>query len=212
MFGCVRSAALYGGTQHGKREMSLERKIENYRVTIRGTRPILQHRWVEVGREELPRRGKVVRDTPAVEAERSLYRNANGELFQPSSHIEGAMTKAAIDFRMEGKGRRSYRDAVKAAIVVEPLEIVHKNQKWVVDTRMAVIHAARGAHVNVSRGRLDEWELDFTIMNMDPSTISESTAREVLAAAGQFNGIGDYRPKFGLFDVTSFVKVNGGTT
>lgn len=174
--------------------------IERYRVIIRGTRPLLQHRFVVAGG-----RRSTTWPTPDAEAESGLYRNEAGVIYEPSSHIEGSLTKAAGEFKVPGKARKSYREFVTSGLLVEPEQIPHKNQTWVTDARLVVVPATRG-RVMRGRPRLNEWGLEFSLVNLDPANLTQPQIREILEAAGQFKGIGDYRPKFGLFEVLSFEK------
>jgi hypothetical protein len=53
------------------------------------------------------------------------------------------------------------------------------------------------------RPRFDDWELDFTILVHD-ERIDPLKVEQVLENAGKYHGIGDYRPRYGLFEITSF--------
>lgn len=45
-----------------------------------------------------------------------------------------------------------------------------------------------------------KWELEFTL-NYLPSMLNEQQVQDVAALAGQVAAIGDYRPKYGRFEV-----------
>ena len=98
------------------------------------------------------------------------------------------------------QGRRTFRDAVRASVVVDPLEIPIEPQSWVVDQRSAVVQRAR---ILRARPRWDNWTLKFTVQVSDPR-VSANDLKQFLEEAGRTVGIGDYRPKFGLFEVTEF--------
>jgi hypothetical protein len=51
------------------------------------------------------------------------------------------------------------------------------------------------------RPRMEKWSLDFSITIWDKNIKKEDISK-ILNYAGQFVGIGDYRPKFGRFIVT----------
>jgi len=172
---------------------------ERYRVKIKGIRPILFNRFYEV--EKTKKRG--ARRDPKEEARLSLYLDKEKNICTPSIHIEGALIKAAADYKMPGKGRKTFKDAVRSGLIVEPELIVHKNQEWVVDRRPAVVQRSR---IMRSRARLDDWELEFNILVFD-ERITKSILREFLETAGRYMGLGYYRPKFGLFKIMEFEKV-----
>ena len=64
-----------------------------------------------------------------------------------------------------------------------------------VDARTVVISRAR---VIRTRPVFPDWSLKFT-MDYDNSVFDEDQVKEFLSAAGQYCGIGDYRPEFGRF-------------
>jgi hypothetical protein len=175
---------------------------QTYRATIRGKKPLLQHRFnVETNMGDKPKRG-AARPSADAEAEASLYKNGDDVICEPSSHIEGALITASKDMIL--KGRRSFRDTFKAGITVEPEMIPLSNQAWKTDSRMVVMPTTRG-HVVRSRPRFENWELTFDITVTDPN-INEGILGEALKSAGRYIGIGDFRPKFGTFEVTSFKR------
>lgn len=53
------------------------------------------------------------------------------------------------------------------------------------------------------RPRFDDWELDFEIHVLDEQ-IKPDVVNGILTDAGQYVGIGDYRPKYGRFMITKF--------
>jgi len=115
------------------------------------------------------------------------------------------MVKEAVNHKLAGK--KTYKDAFKAGVFVRPDLIPHKNQAWTIDKRTAVIGTSR---IWRCRPQFDDWELDFTIEIRD-ERIQPALVKEVLTLAGLYVGIGDYRPRFGLFEVTRF-DVQGETT
>lgn len=177
--------------------------IETYSVAIRGLRPLLMHRFE--GGEGAARKKRGTIPAPEEEARNALYKKDDGTIFVPSMWIEGALTNAAKDFKM--MGRRTFRDAVRASVVVDPLEIPIEPQTWVVDQRSAVVQRAR---ILRARPRWDNWLLKFTVQVSDPR-VSQNDLKQFLEEAGRTVGIGDYRPKFGLFEVSEFIATSPPT-
>ena len=173
-------------------------------VSIEGIRPLLMHRFPEeVANEKIQKRTGAHDDSK--EAEISLYRHSDGTIYQPAEHIEGAIKQAAKDFRITGKRSRSYSVLVQAQVEVEPRAIPHKNQKWVTDARSVVLSATRGRIMRY-RPRFDIWALDFKLVVNDDQ-IPVEVLKGILEHAGNHEGIGDYRPKYGRFIVTRFVEL-----
>ncbi len=175
------------------------KKIE---IEITGIAPLLQHRFPteEFGENKSKAKKKVY--NPTEEAEKSLYKNPKGEIYQPSEHIYQSMIKASTDFKYEGK--KTYKDVITSGVIVEPEEIPLISGKYEIDARPVVIQRAR---VMCWRPRFNKWSLKFTITILDDENISLPVVKEILEKAGATKGIGDYRPRFGRFMVTSFKEV-----
>ena len=168
------------------------------KVTIKGVVPLLQHRYPSEKEETKIMKVRGARDY-SKEAELALYRDEVGTIYQPAEHILGALIKAAVDFKITGRGKKTYKDLIKSAIVISPDAIPHKNKKWEVDRRMVVIQRSR---IMRERPRFDNWELSFEIETLDEQ-LPLSALKEILDQAGKV-GIGDFRPRFGRFIVTEF--------
>lgn len=170
-------------------------------VTIRGIASLLQHRFPD---DAKPDNGEAVRvggkRDYSDQVEKALYRNPDGSIYQPASHIEGAMVKAATKFQIGGRGKKTYKDLFKSGIVVGPEAIPLKFETQTVDRRSVIINRGR---IMRERPKFDTWELNFEITIMDDQ-LPVKVVNQVLVEAGQYQGIGDYRPKFGRFMVTKF--------
>lgn len=74
-----------------------------FNVTIKGISPLLQHRFAEE-KLTMPKKrsgDKLFTADEKVEiAKQYLYVDHKGKVSQPSSHIEGAMIKAATELKM----------------------------------------------------------------------------------------------------------------
>ena len=172
------------------------------KTKIVGIAPLLQNRFPdEEHKENESKRGKkVYKDDD--EAKKRLYIDGK-VVYQPANHIESSMIKATVGGGFKISGRKTYKDAFKGGIFVNPSKIPHKNKKWVNDRQPVVVNRARIMRV---RPRFDKWELEFTIECID-DRISESVIKEVLEYAGLYCGIGDMRPRYGRFKVTKFQKI-----
>lgn len=139
--------------------------------------------------------------TPEQACEESIYRFKN-EIVQPGVHIEKAMEKMAANVTWEGHGKKTYKDLVKAFVTVDPPFIKHKNPEWEVYSCPVVIKATKG-RIMRHRPMFTDWELEFDLIVKNPE-LKMKHLEGILRAAGEFNGLGDNRPKFGQFEVTKF--------
>lgn len=108
------------------------------------------------------------------------------------------MVKSASDFKFAGK--KTYKEVFKSGIFVDPLLIRHMKTDWHVDKQSVVVQRAR---ILRCRPHFDEWELKFQITLRD-DRIQPAIVREILESAGKYVGIGDYRPRYGLFEIVKF--------
>jgi len=162
-------------------------------VSIKGIAPLLFHRFVEgLGGKPDPN----ISDREI--AEQSLYLDEDKKVYTPNDHIERSLQKAGTQFKF--KGRKTYLDFIKSGVFVRPDAIIHKNQEWVADKRDVVIKTSRIMRI---RPRMDNWELDFTMDVTNPD-VDLKELNKILIYAGQYIGIGDYRPKFGRFLVSKY--------
>lgn len=163
---------------------------------IRGTRPLLMNAFNSDSDEGASKKGRIYDDLE--EAQKRLYLDSTGQVCQPAIHLEACMTKSATDFKFTG--RKTYKDVIKSGVFVNPLMIPHKKADWAVDRQNAVVNRAR---IVRCRPRLDDWELEFVIILRD-DRVQHLVVKQIIEDAGKYVGIGDYRPRYGLFEVLKF--------
>ena len=186
----------------------------NVSVSVKGTAPLLQHRFPMPNYKSMGKGGKKV--TGAVdyteEWREYFYSNGDGEIYQPAVHFESTMIKAAVNFKITGKRGKTYKDLFKSAVFVSPEMIPHDikipdeldedgDKPLYLDLRPVVVNRARVVRIRPAFS--PGWKLEFEIECLDDQ-INESLLQDVLDYAGKTVGIGDYRPRFGRFDVIKF--------
>ena len=186
-------------------------------VSVTGTAPLMQHRYPLPDFATVTHGGKRSSGEKdySQEWKEYLYVDSRGMIYQPSSHFEGAMLKAAGQFKIKGKRGKSFKDLFKGFIVVTPDQIPHNiampdeldldaDKQLYVDMRPVVVMRARVVRMRpVFKAG---WELSFCIEVTDDE-IPNDLLLDVLTSAGKSVGIGDYRPKFGRFMVSHFEVV-----
>jgi len=182
-------------------------------VEVEGTAPLLQHRFPVPELSEMSKGG--TRSTGAkdyTQEWRAYFYEAGGQIVQPSAHFEGALVKAAINFKVAGKRGRSYKDLFKASVFCAPDAIpfgvsvpddldADADKPLYLDVRPVVVQRSRV--VRIRPAFKAGWKLAFTIEVIDDE-VQPELLHDVLALAGKTVGIGDFRPKFGRFMVTRF--------
>lgn len=171
---------------------------EVYSVEIKGLKPYLMHAFKGDNGTESKKRG--AHPTIEQDCEEALYRMTDKTIFVPSLQLEASMKNASKDYKF--KGRSSYWGLVTAAVSVEPLEIPIEPQHFEPFVTGVVINDAR---IMKGRPMFKNWSLKFNIAVTD-ERLKEAQLNEILKEAGQSRGIGDWRPKFGLYEITSWKK------
>jgi hypothetical protein len=190
-------------------------------ATIRGIAPLLHHKFpldTLAGLMDGANRKSGSKDY-SLEWMDTMYTSSDGQwLVQPASHIEGALTNAGAQFRVKGSRTKTYRQLMRAYVIVAPDEIVHgwngtplavpdatllRTPTEALEVNIQRVIVSRSA---VARARLQinaGWELSFEIQVNDEQ-IRPDVLRTILDEAGHAIGIGDFRPRFGRFTVVHF--------
>jgi hypothetical protein len=189
-------------------------------AVISGTAGLLQHAFGQASMATLQENAKKQTGTPdySLEWMSTMYTTRDGLLYQPASHIEGALQRAASGFKQKGKGGKTWKDAVKAYAYVLPDEIPHLRDGECVPAPTADLlkHPTEYLSVSIMRVKVQRaavarsrlliapgWQLAFTIQVQDDQ-LRPDVVRPILEEAGRAVGIGDYRPRYGRFEVAEF--------
>ncbi len=188
--------------------------LNELEVTINGTAPILLHNGqlddplnahTKALKEVSSKRKKTNEDhaeMSRLEWIGSLYVDGDGYVAIPDSVIEssviggakkselGTAFKSAVfckdtSYRLEYGGRR------------KALEL------WG-DEKFRDVRGVRVGQSRVmrTRPRFDQWSLSFTML-FDDEQVNKSDVVKAIEDAGRMVGIGDFRPKFGRFEVAA---------
>ncbi len=177
--------------------------MTKYRVKVQGAEKsaLLMNRFSVEPTTTKKSRGKKVY-IPEEEAEKKTYRTEDGKLYLPSTHFKACMVKAASDFVM--KGKKTYKEYVKAGVLIEESEIILDQQEYEIHEEPVVIQRAR---VMSWRPKFKEWSCEFTLEIIDEEMVNSTTLKEILVTAGKYKGVGDHRPEYGRFEVVEFTKI-----
>lgn len=173
--------------------------MERYEVGIKGMKPLLMHAPYGIGDTPKLRRGEHL--DHEVEAESYLYKDAEGNICIPAVNIKACIREAGRNYKVSGR-RTTFAAMIRAAIDIKPFpDVPLEHNTWRVDVRPVVIQRSK---ILRARPCFDEWELEFEIINNDPTVVHSDTLEKIMKDAGRYYGLGDFRPEFGLFEVTKF--------
>ena len=189
--------------------------MQKFKITLSSTSPYMQHRMDDISLAEWEKkRGNIierpeVNHTDAVRAEYHCYRNEQGHCYIPSAHIKCALIEAGklVKGKM-GNASRSMKNIVAGMFLVTPEEILLPDYDKI-DKRSAVNQAVK-ARVITIRPKWSGWSGSI-ILNVKNDTITQETVQNIVQHAGDFIGIGSYRPthsgEFGCFEITDIKKL-----
>ena len=132
-----------------------------------------------------------------IEASKRLYENEAGIICQPAKHLEPEIYESAEMMKMPSLS------IYRSSVLITPELIPHKNQNWEVDEQVVRVDDIREIRY---RPKFNNWALDFRL-NTTQDRLSHLAIKMVLAHAGYHIGVGDGRPRFGLFQIIKFAEV-----
>jgi len=181
--------------------------MTEYKVKLIGKTPYMQHKMNDVDLETWEKkRGRIIERAEVHEDDekRALYHmyiDDDGKPFIPSEQLIGSFINAGSFIKSKvGNSKKSMKNIVAAMFDILPMKI-KLTTSWTIDKRSAVNKNIK-ARVIVLRPRWEEWEAEFTLI-VDNDTITKETIRTIIEYAGQYVGIGSFRPtnngRFGRF-------------
>jgi len=191
--------------------------MKKYKVRIvnKEGSPYMQHRMDDQKLEEWEQNRKLIIENPdvakedAVRAEFHSYQDKDG-FYLPTEQIKGSLIGAGGMVKSKvGNARKSMKNIVAAMFFIKE-EKLRLPKNYIIDKRSAVNKNIK-ARVICIRPKWMTLDVEFTLM-VDNDTITLPTIKEILTNAGQYIGIGSYRPTnngwFGRFDVKEIKAIS----
>ena len=177
------------------------------RISLTGISDILFHRWncESIDEKAKAAKGSAAKKTDNIES--YVYRNDAGEICIPGEYLRMSIIMAS-KFRQDPRSpRKSMMDLMKAAVVaLTPLASTNKSTWDYEDARRVTIQ--RAGITRVRPALKSGWTAAFEIMVNLPEYISPAILHSVTNDAGRLVGLGDFRPTYGRFLVSSFAVTN----
>ncbi len=183
--------------------------MQKYRITIEGITPYMQHRMDDQTLAAWEKNRKLTIERPdvsqvdAIRAEYHCYRNNAGSCYIPAEQIRGALINAGAMVKAKvGNARKSMKNIVAAMFTLEEEEILIPDYDHI-DKRSAVNKNVK-ARIIVIRPKWAKLNVSF-VLCVDNDTITQETIEEIINHAGNYIGIGSFRPtnngQFGRFKI-----------
>jgi hypothetical protein len=175
-------------------------------VLLVGTTPLLMHRY---DISAVKAKGKAAKNSETKKSDdlvSYLHRDDKGRVCIPGANLWSCLVGTAASVQDPRSPRKAAKELVKASLRIEPflspLLPVRKTWDYVDERRVLVQQSA------VARQRpafQEGWSVEFAVTVLAPEYIDTDFLHSLLGRAGRFNGLGDFRPLFGLFRVDRFV-------
>ena len=135
------------------------------------------------------------------EAKNGLYTDEKKRPYLPSMHIEQSLVKGGSAFQIRGQGKKTYKGDMLASIMVLPERIPISPPDWSVDIAAVKIQGKQTfrARPLFKKGWKAKFEVQITNPDLQPSAV-----KDILQHVGVHVGIGDYRPRYGQFEITKW--------
>lgn len=173
---------------------------EPYRlsITIEGVSAFLFHRWNPESVEEKGRSAKGSRAKKSDDVESYVLRDGRGGLAIPGEYFRQSIINAAKYLQDPRSPRKSAMDLYKAGLLIlNEAAPVGKDTWDYLDKRRVTVQ--RNGINRVRPALLKGWRATFEIEVILPEYIQRETLLQVVANAGRFVGVGDFRPTYGRF-------------
>jgi hypothetical protein len=186
-----------------------------FNVSIKGITPYSQSRVYEVDREQ----GEGADDYARRTWRNYMHVTKQGEVFIPPNAFKNCLSETAkyMNIGIPGKGKSTYTKHFEAGIqVVKPVLLGIKAADVICEKLFLPANGERGGKKRVWKyyPRMDTWGGDIEVLVLDETVLqtSKTTGQPILhdvcTGAGQFVGLGRFRPRqngfYGRFDIVSF--------
>jgi hypothetical protein len=173
---------------------------------IIGTSPILFHRFdMSENIKGGAVRPKLKNETPEEVAEKSAYRDEDGQLYLPADCLMAAIVDAGKHMKLgKNKVTTNKSTIVYGALKIKEEKLYFGTTKFLIDSRAAV-NQALNARIIVHRAKLETgWVLEFHVI-FDKGTFTLVEIKQLISDAGVKCGVGSFRPNrkgpFGCFKI-----------
>ena len=187
--------------------------MKNIEIKIDGTTPLLMRAFSDADQLAASSGSRAAtasadRGSSREQAAAHLYLSADGKtIIMPQPSLFSCIVAAGKFFK-NGKSKITTikTSLIPACVFFSDTEFPLVHDGWSVDTR-AVRIPSTGGRIQRHRPIFDRWSLTFSV-TLDTAEMSERLFREIVDAAGNKIGLGDFRPEtkgpFGRFKVTSW--------
>lgn len=185
-------------------------KTINIKIRVQGVTPLMMHKFTDedqlaAGAGSRASSAASERGTRQEQAEAHLYTDGKGSIIMPQPNVFSCIVEAGKFFK-NGRAKITTQKTslLPACVFFTDIYYMLEHDGWTVDTRPVVIPST-GGRIPRHRPIFENWAFRFDV-DLDIDEMSEKLFREIVDAAGNKIGLGDFRPQkkgpFGRFVVT----------
>jgi hypothetical protein len=184
-------------------------------IRVEGTATLLFHRWSNEAVAEKAAASKGSKAKKEDDVESYVYRNVTGDICLPGRYLLGSMIdprNGAAKYRQDPRSpRKSALDLFRAGVVATTeLAPIHSATNpdapakvWdYLDAQRVTVQ--RAGVTRIRPAFLAGWTAEVSLTVLTPEYIPPALLLDVLTMGGRLVGVGDFRPTYGRFAVTSF--------
>lgn len=181
------------------------------RVSIKGVAAILFHRWNVESVAEKAALAKGSKGKKQDDVESYVYRvpageKGTGNIAIPGAYLMAALKDAAKFFQDPRSPRAGFGKLLSASMVVDTEYANTGKRTWdYMDKRRVTVQ--RNGLTRHRPALLKGWEVTFEISVLLPEYLPEEKLLEIINMCGRVNGLADFRPTYGRFQVTEFKRI-----
>ncbi len=186
-----------------------------YEVKIQGLDSIIFNRLLS--KHEITAPGDNAKEDPTDREWRlwqeKAYITEQGKLYLPGENIHECMKQGSQYWgqKIPGAGNKTYTDLVASAVICETVDLEASKDDLIPFDKMVNGNPSKGkkSGTKVLRVRplLRPWGGTFRLHVFD-ARLSPDIIKTIIAYAGTFRGLGDWRPTYGRFELISIKTVD----
>ena len=188
--------------------------MKQFLVELESVTPYMAHRMDDTKLEEWEKNRKLIIERPdiakedQVRAEFHAYSDSEG-FYIPTDQLRGALINAGAMVKAKvGNAKKSMKNIVAGMFFIKE-EKIRLPKEYEIDKRSAVNRVIKARIITI-RPKWKSWKAKVTIQ-VDNDTITKETVEQIITYAGQYIGIGSFRPTnngmFGRFTLIHIKEI-----
>jgi len=190
--------------------------MKTYEIHIKSICAMLHHGSQAVGMDkpQTKKKGGQALMGDAEEWKKTIYYNPEVGVYLPAMVFEGCLKNAAKQFKITGRATATkyvesgffcIDEYLSFLVDGKPIKTLD-DERIHIDKRSVKNPSTRGRNMRY-RAKFDNWESKFKAIVTADDYIKHDLLEGIIEYAGNYIGVGDYRPRFGRFKLVSLEEI-----